>query len=62
MATPTTGKSVKLTMYVREEGGKIILTSDDPDLPKGFVIDLPPESVGDKRMRELLDKHGRLPH
>jgi hypothetical protein len=55
------GQSVKLSVYVRLENDRIVITSDDRDLPKALVVDGIPNSAADQRVRELLARLDKVP-
>ena len=57
-----TKNGVRVTIEIWVDHGKIIFSNVDNDFgPKGLIGSFIPGSAAEKRARELLERHGKLP-
>jgi hypothetical protein len=63
MAEVTTGGvRVKIEIWYDRDSRKITFSNVDQDFgPKGLIGSFIPGSAAEKRARELLERHGKLP-
>ena len=64
MATPSKATYVTVEAMIRWDAStkRVQITSNDPELRPGFVVDLKPDSAADKAAKAMLRKHGKPPY